>query len=60
MSKSSNVNIPSNYDIQLGGDGSTIRSDTDLGFGGHAADCDGIDQPEHGDIDVHSKCGFED
>jgi hypothetical protein len=32
MSKSSstNVNIPSNYDIQLGGDGSTIRSDTGL------------------------------
>lgn len=32
MSKSSstNVNIPSNYDIQLGGDGSTIRSDTGI------------------------------
>jgi hypothetical protein len=30
MSKSSSVNIPSNYDIQLGGDGTTIRSDTGL------------------------------
>jgi hypothetical protein len=30
MSKSSSVNIPSNYDIQLGGDGSTIKSDTGL------------------------------
>jgi hypothetical protein len=30
MSKGSSVNIPSNYDIQLGGDGSTIRSDTGL------------------------------
>jgi hypothetical protein len=32
MSKSSstNVNIPSNYDIQLGGDGTTIKSDTGI------------------------------
>jgi hypothetical protein len=28
MSETTNVNIPSNYDIKLGGDGSTIRSDT--------------------------------